>query len=584
MTAKLVITEHDQLGGLANDEHLQYLLLSGRSGGQSAVGGTGASEELALRGTSNANLGQIRIQSPIIIDDVSAALALNPYSIRDNASFTVTGGYVGGVFADQRTITFQNSTFIYETLRASPAITSGVNPAFAAFTLFNALPVLAAGSGANQNILQALVLNAGVQFRNFTGLARTSPGGSAVSWAPNLTTNGGVAGSTITLTNTTGLRNAPVWNTRSGTTVNFGTIRGLHCLNPAQALFGASAGIETMSAYYAVDVEAIPFGGNLPKAALRSQITAASNAYFLNNVGGAQSEHGSAHIHFNDNFGILLGGTISGGSDVLIRHLSTVPNALDIYFPNTLDDMQISSPAADRFQITSNLFPGNEISFGFSRFAFGQTGAVGNQVGVFVAPARSTTVNGEWSDFLLTQAGNLTIDHTMGTVAAWTINAVSLTSGVGTLNGPMVTLNIGGMTTSGLGSAETHAIRVTGRTTFRGALAYEETTPTALAADVNDYQGQGLGNSMRQVIRVEASGAARTITGFDVQQSRDTIIVINIGATFNVVLAHQNAGSAASNRIISPTGANLTLGPDESAHLWHDPTTDRWRITYHTGT
>jgi hypothetical protein len=43
-------------------------------------------------------------------------------------------------------------------------------------------------------------------------------------------------------------------------------------------------------------------------------------------------------------------------------------------------------------------------------------------------------------------------------------------------------------------------------------------------------------------------------------------------------LAHQNASSAAENRMISPTGADLVLGQNEYAHLWHDDTTDRWRI------
>lgn len=49
MTAKLVISEHDQLGGLGVDDHLQYLLLGGRAGGQVAIGGTLTTQTLILQ-------------------------------------------------------------------------------------------------------------------------------------------------------------------------------------------------------------------------------------------------------------------------------------------------------------------------------------------------------------------------------------------------------------------------------------------------------------------------------------------------------------------------------------------------------
>ena len=61
-------------------------------------------------------------------------------------------------------------------------------------------------------------------------------------------------------------------------------------------------------------------------------------------------------------------------------------------------------------------------------------GAVGNQVGNFVAGTRSVSVGGEWSDFLLTQGGNLTVNAAMGLVAGWTINSPSITLGTGTVS------------------------------------------------------------------------------------------------------------------------------------------------------
>lgn len=50
---------HGQLSGLGADDHLQYLLLAGRVGGQSIVGGTASGNNLTLESTSNATKGKI---------------------------------------------------------------------------------------------------------------------------------------------------------------------------------------------------------------------------------------------------------------------------------------------------------------------------------------------------------------------------------------------------------------------------------------------------------------------------------------------------------------------------------------------
>lgn len=53
--------DHGVLLGLADDDHLQYLLLAGRSGGQIAHGGTDASDDLELRSTSDGERGEVKI-------------------------------------------------------------------------------------------------------------------------------------------------------------------------------------------------------------------------------------------------------------------------------------------------------------------------------------------------------------------------------------------------------------------------------------------------------------------------------------------------------------------------------------------
>ena len=44
--------DHGNLTGLSDDDHSQYLLLAGRSGGQTVIGGTGTTDDLVLRATS----------------------------------------------------------------------------------------------------------------------------------------------------------------------------------------------------------------------------------------------------------------------------------------------------------------------------------------------------------------------------------------------------------------------------------------------------------------------------------------------------------------------------------------------------
>lgn len=54
-----IITDHGALAGLTDDDHTQYALLAGRSGGQTLIGGTAASNNLTLESTSNATKGSI---------------------------------------------------------------------------------------------------------------------------------------------------------------------------------------------------------------------------------------------------------------------------------------------------------------------------------------------------------------------------------------------------------------------------------------------------------------------------------------------------------------------------------------------
>lgn len=64
---------------VSNDDHTQYPLLAGRSGGQSLIGGTGAGEVLALESTSDATKGYIIISagSTLLLQDSATDSPLN---------------------------------------------------------------------------------------------------------------------------------------------------------------------------------------------------------------------------------------------------------------------------------------------------------------------------------------------------------------------------------------------------------------------------------------------------------------------------------------------------------------------------
>lgn len=59
------VSDHGLLSGLGDDDHAQYALLAGRSGGQLFNGGLAASEHLTLQSTAHATRGYIRAQDDV---------------------------------------------------------------------------------------------------------------------------------------------------------------------------------------------------------------------------------------------------------------------------------------------------------------------------------------------------------------------------------------------------------------------------------------------------------------------------------------------------------------------------------------
>lgn len=110
-----------------------------------------------------------------------------------------------------------------------------------------------------------------------------------------------------------------------------------------------------------------------------------------------------------------------------------------------------------------------------------------------------------------------------------------------------------------------------GETTFPVFDLSSENTPAQITANQNNYDPGSY-----DVLRL-TSDASRTITGLVGGMKGRRLTLWNVGS-YNIVLAHQSSSSLAVNRIMSSTGANVTLSPNNKKELYYDFTTERWRL------
>jgi hypothetical protein len=85
--------KHDHGGqdGLSDDDHTQYALLAGRSGGQTLIGGTASGNDLTLQSTSNATRGSIYFGTFMEINEATAAAAMGGAVIATDSILSIGG-------------------------------------------------------------------------------------------------------------------------------------------------------------------------------------------------------------------------------------------------------------------------------------------------------------------------------------------------------------------------------------------------------------------------------------------------------------------------------------------------------------
>ena len=502
----------------------------------------------------------------------------NNVSIEMSDTYTQSAPFIGGAILSNGTVTYANATWIWALLQESKGFIANVGPGFAAHTLFNAIPFIR--NGTSNALVQSLCLNVGIAHQATGANAVTVSQTIGVNFSANTRalTSGGSMTKTV---GDTGLNFGPTHGTVLGSSIDHGTLRGLHCRNPVVPLFQTGAGVESMTAYYGVDIDAIPFGGNVTKRGIRSNLAAASNTRFLDGAGTAQSD-----LRGTLNFPVDLVGVQYGAGADWFEAWAGAGFKLEQQNTGAVEQFQKSFPAAGRmlFNWSNDMELNINCVDGFSLGA--QSGANGNQFGNFVTDARTIGVAGEWADFLLTQGGSLTVNgNSMSRVSAWVINGVSYASSTGTVT-EADTLTVGGFPTSspGVTITERQSLHVIGgRSRFDSNLQFEPINPSALGAgDNNNWGGLLTGspnNNMREWARITGNATTSVITGIDAgsAQDGDAFTLTNVGAE-TILLSHQDTGSTAANRIITPDGQNYVLSENRSANIRYDATTARWRV------
>jgi hypothetical protein len=100
-------------------------------------------------------------------------------------------------------------------------------------------------------------------------------------------------------------------------------------------------------------------------------------------------------------------------------------------------------------------------------------------------------------------------------------------------------------------------------------------SPTALASgNTNDYALPSVHGNL--LLRISANASGSTLTGIAGGYEGRTVRIVCV-ANY-LTLAHQDANSSTSNRIVSHTGNNITLFTSDSALLVYDSSSTRWRV------
>ncbi len=580
--------DHNALTNLTvGDVHTQLAFLAGRAGGQDLFGGTAATEELELSGSTDTDLGIIRIKSPVRIDSMVGA----PSAV---------------VFDYAPTRTFSSGNFVDTLVRGIPDYT--VSVAITIYSFFadqGRFTTTVAPNGTFDEVLSYSV--ASILASNSATIRGLNPVGFA--FGPRIE-NDGLGASWVGVDNTTGLRFAPVlagllvndkapvgdmtavvvaplWDVPgAGSNADFGIIRGLHLQEPAVVLFGSSTGTRHIDNYYGVhmeDITSVAVQGAGRQITVLSDLVAASANLFLKNAGGARSElegvmafvagatAGRIRIE-QDGVGISFGASddveiLWNGSNNRLEFNPAVGTTAEFAFSTTVTTLRSASPTPFHLR--------------YSHIGFGETAPADTDPAAvtFAKFAENMPAAGVWAEARFLDSNAIDLNG----VSATLLDTLLIGPSSITVNGGSVA-DHSVIRVQGMGTTATRNQGIwcrDARLRLEGIFNLNHATIAQFTADQNNFvipvDGAG-----RTILRM-STNASRTLSGMIKEQNGDTIWITNQG-NFNLLLGHDDTNSSAPNRFLSPTQSAITLGADQSALLWYDDAINRWIILFHSGT
>ena len=282
-------SSHGDFDDLLVDDHTIYALLAGRAGGQTLIGGTAAGEELILRGSSDADLGTIRLKSTLFLDEVQLAATPDDTtgaSIKFDPTVEIGVNYTQALLSNRATMNINSGgnlfTRIFEDV--STINVDEVPLIFTSWTFAHVVPIYNVASSAH-NIPLIFLFNWIPQMK-FSGTGTSS--GSLVrgiSIAPLLQASTAI-GSHETF-GVTGLFFKPLWDVVNLATVDFNDCVAVDAQSPSSIFGGSSAGVKQINDFTAVALRAreagITLDGNW--VGLRGQLAADDDHYLIRNEG-----------------------------------------------------------------------------------------------------------------------------------------------------------------------------------------------------------------------------------------------------------------------------------------------------------
>jgi len=85
------------------------------------------------------------------------------------------------------------------------------------------------------------------------------------------------------------------------------------------------------------------------------------------------------------------------------------------------------------------------------------------------------------------------------------------------------------------------------------------------------------------VVRCNVTGAERRLSGLvdglaQEAEGGRVVTIMNVSATFNLIVGHEDTGSTDINRFKLPRALDIAIYPEMATTFWYDASTLRWRV------